>query len=82
MNLQRIDIELDTDEPKDVDVSERIDGAWLHDMRDAVNTVGLSAAVAKTLIERDEPARALELLDELEHACDRCRALMARLNRT
>lgn len=82
MNLHRMDIGIDTDEPKDAGAPESINAAWLHDMRDAVNTVALSAAVAKTLMEHGEPDRALELLDELEHACDRCRALMSQLHRT
>ncbi len=56
-----------------------IDAQWLHDMRDALNGVSLLAAVAGSMLERNSPDRARELLQELEHACDRCRVLMARL---
>lgn len=56
-----------------------IDAQWLHDMRDALNAVSLLAAVANSMVERESPDRAREVLQELERACERCRVLMSRL---
>lgn len=50
--------------------------AWLHDLRNAVNTAGMSIAVARRLIEAGELERGLSFLAEVETACDRCRLLI------
>lgn len=52
--------------------------AWLHDLRNAVNTAGMSIAVARRLIEAGETERGLAFLSEVETACDRCRLLINR----
>jgi hypothetical protein len=49
---------------------------WLHDLRNAVNTAGMSIAVARRLIEAGEIERGLGFLAEVETACDRCRLLI------
>ena len=50
--------------------------SWLHDLRNAVNTAGMSIAVARRLIEAGETERGLAFLAEVETACDRCRLLI------
>lgn len=60
----------------DAPLASAID-VWLHDMRNAINTAGMSAAVARRLVEDGDTTRALEFLRDVEQACERCRALSA-----
>jgi len=52
------------------------DEAWLHELRNAVNTASVAAALLRRSLERDPVADALELVGELERACACCSALV------
>lgn len=46
--------------------------AWLHDLRNEVNTALMSAAVARRLLADGRHAEALISLEQTEAACYRC----------
>ncbi|HST45187.1 MAG TPA: hypothetical protein VLK29_08180 [Luteimonas sp.] len=50
--------------------------AWLHDLRNAINTALMSTNVARRLMEGGDVDRALGFLQDAEAACDRCRVLV------
>ncbi|MFL6587487.1 MAG: hypothetical protein ACJ8GV_11480 [Luteimonas sp.] len=52
------------------------DAQVLHDLRNAANTVLLSVAVARRLLETGETERALGFLAEAESSCKRFRDLL------
>ncbi len=53
------------------------DRDWLHELRNALNTVVLSAAVVRGLLAQGELDRAIEFLDDLEQACSACQQLVS-----
>ena len=50
--------------------------AWLHDLRNAVNTALMSVSVARRLMDAGDNTRAHPFVVEAEDACDRCRVLL------
>ncbi len=57
----------------DVETGQR---QWLHDVNNAVNTIGVTVSVINHLMARGEFDHAKELAVELEAVCDRCRKLL------
>lgn len=49
---------------------------WLHDLRNAVNTVSVASVVLRRLVAAGAPDTAIEVLSELDSACARCCALL------
>lgn len=49
---------------------------WMHDLRNAVNAVGISIAALENALTREDHARALDLLARAQSASERCRVLL------
>lgn len=50
---------------------------WVHDLRNAVNALGVGARLAQRLIEKDRPDDARTTLTNMIDAWERCRDLLA-----
>lgn len=50
---------------------------WVHDLRNAVNLLGIGNKLAQRLLEKERPDDARAALDEGLHAWERCRELLA-----
>lgn len=59
--------------PAAQDVRER----WLHDLRNAMNAVGVSVALGRRMLDRGDGASAADMLAQTEDAWADCRALLA-----
>lgn len=55
---------------------------WLHDLRNVVNTAGVTVALAKRMMDRDDPDGAKEMLAMAEQAWERCRDMLSEPART
>lgn len=49
---------------------------WMHDLNNAINTIGVTAAVINRMMASGDFDEAKDLVGELEAACDRCRELL------
>lgn len=49
---------------------------WLHDLRNSINAICVTAAVVKRLLAEGKTEQARQFASELEEGCDRCRELM------
>ena len=49
---------------------------WIHELRNALNTLATNAAVVDMLLKKDEAPRALAFNQEVLKACERCCELL------
>lgn len=71
--------EIDMDDRRD-DQARRFEQAhapWLHELRNVVNTAGVTVSLARRMIDHDDPESAKEMLSMAEQAWASCRALLA-----
>lgn len=52
------------------------DGEWMHDLRNAVNALGISVTLSRRLVADGDHVRALDALGRAEDALVRLRGLM------
>jgi hypothetical protein len=57
--------------------STRARAEWVHELRNAVNTAGISLLLGRRLLGGGDEAAAAEMFDTSEHALGRCRDLLA-----
>ncbi|GAB6195633.1 hypothetical protein [Lysobacter xanthus] len=50
--------------------------AWLHDARNSVNTLGVTVALGRRMLERGDRDAAVDMLARSEHAWRECRDLL------
>ena len=50
--------------------------AWLHELRNAINTASVSTHVVRRLLESGQLESAMKFLADTEAACERCRVLV------
>lgn len=50
---------------------------WLHDLRNSVNTAGVSMMLGRRLLARGDDGGALDMLARAEHSLAECRELLA-----
>lgn len=50
---------------------------WLHDLRNAVNAVGVTVALGRRMLDRGDGASAADVLAHTDEAWADCRALLA-----
>jgi len=51
--------------------------AWLHDLRNAVNTAGVSLVLGRRLLARGDSGSALDMFARAEESLSQCRELLA-----
>lgn len=49
---------------------------WLHELRNAINTLCITSAVMNRMLAEGDAERVRALASELEAGCERCRRLM------
>lgn len=56
---------------------EQAHAPWLHELRNVVNTAGVTVSLARRMIDHDDLESAKEMLSMAEQAWASCRALLA-----
>lgn len=56
---------------------EQAHAPWLHELRNVVNTAGVTVSLARRMMDHDDPESAKEMLSMAEQAWASCRALLA-----
>ena len=66
------------DDPRDDIVwSAHTPAAWLHDLRNGVNTAGVSLVLGRRLLARGDSGSALDMFARAEESLAQCRELLA-----
>ena len=72
---------MDYSEIDDAGVLNEAHAHWPHELRNVVNTAGVTVALAKRLMDRGDGAAAKEMIGNAENAWARCRDLLADADR-
>ena len=68
---------MDDDPRDDIVWREQTPSGWLHDLRNGMNTAGVSVVLGRRLLARGDNGGALDMLARAEESLAQCRELLA-----